>query len=240
MRPEINSIVVKKSSKKEVAVRSLASIVVLSSAFLGEGSYKKVEAKGYSTSNDIPSVDSLLNVVHFPIYGPIPPTTEQITLQAGQEFAIGLENARKAEEQKAAELEKQKQEQEGVQEVVEIAAPQEAQVIAQSVTSGVPSGKIRVETETPTVWQILSDCETGDGQVGPPFYVTWDSNGSFEGAFQFLNSTWKSLQSSVGYEHAYQAPPEIQLQAAVELQIRGGWGQWPGCTERMREEGYIK
>lgn len=115
-----------------------------------------------------------------------------------------------------------------------------AQSFSGSVSPIIPSEKILVEIENPDIWTVLADCETGDGQVGPPFYVTWGSKGEFEGAFQFLNSTWKSLQASEGYEHAYDAPPAVQIKAAQELLARGGWPQWPSCSQRMIAAGYIK
>lgn len=83
------------------------------------------------------------------------------------------------------------------------------------------------------VWTVLADCETGDGRVGAPYSVQWEYNGpsGFDGAFQFLPSTWDSLNT--GYDYAWQAPPEAQVEAAKKLQARSGWGQWPSCARRM-------
>lgn len=89
------------------------------------------------------------------------------------------------------------------------------------------------------VWTVLADCETGDGQVGPPYSIVWNYNGpsGFHGAFQFLPSTWSKM--GTGYAFAYQAPPEVQRNAAQRLLSLAGWGSWPSCTKRMKEKGYI-
>lgn len=89
------------------------------------------------------------------------------------------------------------------------------------------------------VWTILADCETGDGQVGPPYSAVANYNGpsGFHGAFQFLPSTWSKL--GTGYTFAWQAPYEVQKAHAQKLQAVAGWGQWPSCTNRMKQKGYI-
>lgn len=105
------------------------------------------------------------------------------------------------------------------------------------------SSREKIANDGADVWTVLADCESGDGQVGPPYYANWtyDGQSGFDGAYQFLPSTWSSLPVEItkGYEFAWQAPPEVQTEAAIYLQARGGWGQWPSCTDRMRSAGYI-
>lgn len=124
-----------------------------------------------------------------------------------------------------------------------IAVPDNGGVTAASVGNySRNSGKIRVEVvDIPDVMTVLFDCESGDGQVGPPFYVQWDYDGSsgFDGGPQFHPDTWRKLDAAKGYDFAWQAPPEIQRAAAWELQEEGGWGHWGSCTDRMRAEGYL-
>lgn len=50
------------------------------------------------------------------------------------------------------------------------------------------------------------------------------------GAYQFAGTTWRSM----GYEGLpHEASPEVQDDAAAQLQARYGWGQWPGCARRL-------
>lgn len=40
-------------------------------------------------------------------------------------------------------------------------------------------------------------------------------------------------EGSVRYPHAYDAPPEIQVQVAAEVQARQGWEAWPTCARKV-------
>jgi hypothetical protein len=68
------------------------------------------------------------------------------------------------------------------------------------------------------VWDCIRQLESGNNYSTPG-----------GGAYQFLDSTWHSL----GYSGtASDYPPEVQDQAAIELQQRAGWDQWttaPRC-----------
>lgn len=72
------------------------------------------------------------------------------------------------------------------------------------------------------VWAALRNCESHGN------YQTNTGNGYY-GAYQFSASTWRSMKT--GYEFAHLAPPEVQDDAAIRLQQRGGWGQWPVCSK---------
>lgn len=119
------------------------------------------------------------------------------------------------------------------------AAEAQARAQARASRSRPAPAATSVPTDGASVWVVLADCETGDGKVGPPYSMNPTSNGQFEGAFQFLNSTWRGMKAAAGYAHAYDAPYSVQLQAAQELVARSGWGQFPSCSRRMRAAGYI-
>ncbi|MEI2833907.1 MAG: transglycosylase family protein [Acidimicrobiia bacterium] len=72
------------------------------------------------------------------------------------------------------------------------------------------------------VWAKLRNCES---------HGNYQSNtgNSFYGAYQFTASTWNSM--GTGYPYAHMAPPEVQDDAALRLQQRAGWGQWPLCSK---------
>jgi hypothetical protein len=58
--------------------------------------------------------------------------------------------------------------------------------------------------------------------------------GMFDGAYQFLPSTWSSLHT--GYTYAWQAPPRVQDRAIVRNTNRSAGGlstQNPGCYQKL-------
>ena len=73
------------------------------------------------------------------------------------------------------------------------------------------------------VWARLRHCESRGR------YDINTGNGYF-GAYQFAARTWRNL-GFPGLPH--QAPPEMQDEAARQLQARRGWGQWPACARRL-------
>jgi hypothetical protein len=50
-----------------------------------------------------------------------------------------------------------------------------------------------------------------------------NAKSSASGLFQFLQSTWAGYG---GYSEAWHAPPDVQLDAALALWQRSGWGPW--------------
>ena len=73
------------------------------------------------------------------------------------------------------------------------------------------------------VWAELRRCESGGD------YATDTGNGYF-GAYQFSATTWHGL-GFTGLPD--DAAPAFQDEAAVALQARSGWGQWPACSRRL-------
>ncbi len=69
-------------------------------------------------------------------------------------------------------------------------------------------------------FEALRWCESGND-------YGIDTGNGYYGAYQFSPETWWGL----GYEgYPHEAPPEVQDEAARELQFLYGWGQWPGCS----------
>jgi len=73
------------------------------------------------------------------------------------------------------------------------------------------------------VWAQLAKCESG----GNP--ATNTGNG-FYGMYQFTLETWQSL-GGTGYPH--EADAATQTEMAKKLQAKAGWGQWPGCSDKL-------
>ncbi len=73
------------------------------------------------------------------------------------------------------------------------------------------------------VWAKLAQCESG----GDP--KTNTGNG-FYGMYQFTLETWQSL-GGTGYPH--EADAATQTAMAKKLQAQAGWGQWPGCADKL-------
>ena len=73
------------------------------------------------------------------------------------------------------------------------------------------------------VWAQLAQCESG----GNP--KTNTGNG-FYGMYQFTLETWQSLGGN-GYPH--EADAATQTAMAKKLQAQSGWGQWPGCADKL-------
>ena len=73
------------------------------------------------------------------------------------------------------------------------------------------------------MWAKLAQCESG----GNP--ATNTGNG-FYGMYQFTLETWQSL-GGTGYPH--EADAATQTAMAKKLQAQAGWGQWPGCADKL-------
>lgn len=84
-----------------------------------------------------------------------------------------------------------------------------------------------------SVWTALAQCESGG---------RWHLDGRYDGGLQFHPDTWRSVRAKDNPDteenegdpdYAWQASPERQIAAAVRLQARSGWGQWPRCSRML-------
>jgi hypothetical protein len=79
-------------------------------------------------------------------------------------------------------------------------------------------------------WRALASCESGR---------QWAYNGpsGFDGALQFLPSTWNAAKAAVPYArryaYAWQAPPYWQYRVAKSWLTRTSWSQWPACASKL-------
>lgn len=93
-----------------------------------------------------------------------------------------------------------------------------------ALAHGVHRAKV-VAPPTAANFKKLRSCES-EGN-----YSAVNRNNRYFGAYQFSVATWQSL----GYKGLpHQAAPAVQDEAAKRLQKKGGWGQWPGCSRRLR------
>lgn len=118
----------------------------------------------------------------------------------------------------------------------ELSEKLEARTIVSVAPSATPAGAVAVPQNTPsslTEAQIsfLGNCESG-------MTATRNSGNGYYGAFQFSIGTWNSM--GTGYERADLAPLEVQKDAVQRLVARSSiFGQFPGCSARMRSLGLI-
>jgi hypothetical protein len=96
-----------------------------------------------------------------------------------------------------------------------------------------PGPAPRAPVRTPVgVWPCIRFHESGGN------YRRNSGNGYY-GAYQFLPATWNTATRGAGYPQyangrADLAPPAVQDSAAVWLQARSGWGQWPQTSRMCR------
>lgn len=72
------------------------------------------------------------------------------------------------------------------------------------------------------VWRALANCESALGNDS--------KSGKYHGYFQFSLQTWRGVGES-GDPHTFSY--EHQKAAAIRLQARSGWGQWPVCSRKL-------
>ena len=73
------------------------------------------------------------------------------------------------------------------------------------------------------VWAKLAQCESGGNPAA-------NTGNGFYGMYQFTLETWQSL-GGTGYPH--EADAATQTAMAKKLQAQAGWGQWPGCADKL-------
>ena len=102
-------------------------------------------------------------------------------------------------------------------------APSESSGGSGGSASGGSAGTTGGSAGDDDVWAKLAQCESG----GNP--ATNTGNG-FYGMYQFTLETWQSL-GGTGYPH--EADAATQTAMAKKLQAQAGWGQWPGCADKL-------
>lgn len=102
-------------------------------------------------------------------------------------------------------------------------APSESSGGSGGSASGGSAGTTGGSAGDDGVWAQLAQCESG----GDP--KTNTGNG-FYGLYQFTLETWQSL-GGTGYPH--EADAATQTAMAKKLQAQAGWGQWPGCADKL-------
>jgi resuscitation-promoting factor RpfA len=73
---------------------------------------------------------------------------------------------------------------------------------------------------TPSFLQRIKQCESGGN------YTAVNPTSGASGAYQFIDSTWRSLSASAGYATAASAPVAVQDAAALELYNEEGTAPW--------------
>lgn len=100
-------------------------------------------------------------------------------------------------------------------------------------------------------WLELARCESGNWHDGGASFsgpirwdagapdaepIPWDS-GIHHGGLQHAPQTWEWVAGDLGlleqYPYAYDAPPDVQVKVATEVQARQGWGAWPVCSKKV-------
>ena len=101
-------------------------------------------------------------------------------------------------------------------------------------------------------WATLAECESGNWINGGASFergsARWDwakpgtsvppwGTRIHHGGLQHHPDTWRWVAGDLGlldrYPYAYDAPPEVQVQVATEVQRRQGWRAWPTCARMM-------
>ena len=99
-------------------------------------------------------------------------------------------------------------------------------------------------------WIRLAECESGNWINGGASFEAgsarwqWAKPGVdipswgttiHHGGLQHHPDTWRWVAGDLGlldrYPFAYDAPPEVQVQVATEVQRRQGWKAWPVCSK---------
>ena len=139
-----------------------------------------------------------------------------VTQKVDEVVLVGTGTAKK---QESKPDQSQSQEQSQAQSQGQAPAPsQSAGGSASGGSTGTTGGEVGDD-----VWAKLAQCESG----GNP--ATNTGNG-FYGMYQFTLETWQAL-GGTGYPH--EADAATQTAMAKKLQAQAGWGQWPGCADKL-------
>ena len=143
------------------------------------------------------------------------PVAQVVVTQKVDEVVLVGTGAAKKQESKPDQSQGQAQSQEQGQAQ---APSQSAGGSASGGSTGTTGGEVGDD-----VWAKLARCESG----GDP--KTNTGNG-FYGMYQFTLETWQAL-GGTGYP--YEADAATQTAMAKKLQAQAGWGQWPGCADKL-------
>ena len=148
-----------------------------------------------------------------------------VTQKVDEVVLVGTGAAKKQEskpEQSQGQPQSQGQAQSQGQGQTQTQAPSESSGGSGGSASGGSAGTTGGEVGDDVSAQ-LAQCESG----GNP--KTNTGNG-FYGMYQFTLETWQSL-GGTGYPH--EADAATQTAMAKKLQAQAGWGQWPGCADKL-------
>ena len=151
------------------------------------------------------------------------PVAQVVVTQKVDEVVLVGTGAAKKQESKQDQSQAQGQEQ--AQPQPQPQAQTQGQASTPSESSGGSGGSMGTTGSEvgDDVWGKLAQCESG----GNPRTNT--GNG-FYGMYQFTLETWQSL-GGTGYPH--EADAATQTAMAKKLQAQAGWGQWPGCADKL-------
>nr|PKY85905.1 transglycosylase [Actinomyces naeslundii] len=150
------------------------------------------------------------------------PVAQVVVTQKVDEVVLVGTGAAKKQESKPDQSQGQSQGQAQSQGQGQTQAPSESSGGSGGSASGGSAGATGGEVGD-GVWAQLAQCESG----GNP--ATNTGNG-FYGMYQFTLETWQSL-GGTGYPH--EADAATQTAMAKKLQAQAGWGQWPGCADKL-------
>ena len=145
------------------------------------------------------------------------PVAQVVVTQKVDEVVLVGTGAAKKQESKPDQSQSQEQSQAQSQGQAQAPSPS-AGGSASGGSTGTTGGEVGDD-----VWAKLAQCESG----GNP--ATNTGNG-FYGMYQFTLETWQAL-GGTGYPH--EADAATQTAMAKKLQAQAGWGQWPGCADKL-------
>ncbi|WP_315063665.1 resuscitation-promoting factor [Actinomyces oris] len=151
------------------------------------------------------------------------PVAQVVVTQKVDEVVLVGTGAAKKQESKPDQSQGQSQGQAQSQGQGQTQAPSESSGGSGGSASGGSAGATGGGAGDDGVWAQLAQCESG----GNP--KTNTGNG-FYGMYQFTLETWQSL-GGTGYPH--EADAATQTAMAKKLQAQAGWGQWPGCADKL-------
>ena len=144
------------------------------------------------------------------------PVAQVVVTQKVDEVVLVGTGAAKKQESKPDQSQSQEQSQSQGQ------APAPSQSAGGSASGG-SAGTTGGDAGDDGVWAKLAQCESGGNPAA-------NTGNGFYGMYQFTLETWQAL-GGTGYPH--EADAATQTAMAKKLQAQAGWGQWPGCADKL-------